>query len=91
MHVNLKDLLAGDVVFECQNGRNIMFIVLENAKLTDGNRWWSCKVRHKDGNEDEIGESIDAGVYALRLYWQPQYCSWRTNKDGVGMGYIVIE
>lgn len=78
--MDLKDLKAGDVVWECQGGHNIKMTIKEDA-IDDGEGYSATGVT-VNGSEILLYYSYGCSHYGPRLYETPQYIS--LNKDFKG-------
>lgn len=68
--IEIKDLTKGDVVYECEAGKNIPLQIISDPRRKN-NGWEIDALTHE--KEVYLFAADDAGHYAPRLYSQPQY------------------
>lgn len=77
-NLNLKDIKKGQTFYECERGKNLKMVALENAHyvrrgMSDG---YTCKVEMEFGGKKtglELYEAETPGAFGLNLYSEPQY------------------
>ena len=74
MRLELRDVKKDDLIWECEAGRNLRYVALENCRrvYSEGYFGYACRVRC-DGRELELFEAFKVGGYGLRLYTAPMY------------------
>lgn len=70
--INIQDLKVGQVVWECESGRNARLLVKEPPYQADCG--WKCRVETFDG-EFELFAHDSHPAYGPRLYPEPIYRS----------------
>jgi hypothetical protein len=68
--INIQDLKVGQVVWECESGRNARLLVKEPPYEAENG--WKCRVETSDG-EFELFAHNSHPAYAPRLYDEPIY------------------
>lgn len=83
MHmIKIKDIKEGDIFYECQYGNNMGFIAIGNPYLKEEGtefQGWAIMAKNKT-QEIEFFHAEKFGVYAPKLYREPQYIS--RNSEG---------
>ena len=69
--INIKDLKVGQVVWECESGRNSRLLVKEPPYEAENG--WKCRVETSDEEEFELFAHDSYPAYGPKLYNEPVY------------------
>lgn len=79
--IEIKNIKKGDIFYECERGKNIKLIALEDAKKRHGG--WRCMVKNCSGEKIELFISGKTSYNGARLFRTPKFLTEDKEKGSI--------